>query len=114
MRDEGEFLVDRGDAGMLGLKRCVETDWRITQSNVTGVALMDAGKNLDEGALPRAVFADEGMDLPLAQVERGLIERKNAGKGLADIRQIQTATAASSYFQFTPREDYFAVAVASC
>jgi hypothetical protein len=44
------------------------------EGDAAGVRLLDAGQHLDQGRLPRPVGAEEGMDLPGAQVQADAVE----------------------------------------
>ena len=53
------------------------------------VGNVSAGDHLDQRRLARAVFADQSVNLTLAQVERNALERFDTGECLADLGELE-------------------------
>ena len=51
----------------------------------TLVAVVHASRNFDQGALARAVFADQRVDFSCLHLEINALERIDAGEALVDI-----------------------------
>ena len=60
---ERRLLVDDGHPGVAGVGRAVQDDRLAVELQDTGVGAVDPGERLDQGGLPGAVLAREGMDL---------------------------------------------------
>lgn len=82
-RDEVHLLVDRGDAGLLGLERPGEGDSFTGEPQFALVGPVDAGQHLDQGGLPGPVLSHERVGLPGAQGEGDVVERDDARETLA-------------------------------
>src|SRR5664280_2883198 len=81
---EVQFLVD--DADPQGLCRVRARDLLIApfDPDRARISLVDAGQDLHERRLARAVLANECVHLTGKEVEAGILERKHARKALAD------------------------------
>jgi hypothetical protein len=55
----------------------------------SGIGLVRAGNDLNERGFPRAIFADQAVNLPGAKIERHAFERVNAGERFGDARQLE-------------------------
>jgi hypothetical protein len=69
LRDQGEVLVDGLDPVRAGSLDRAEADALAADDDVPRVLLLEPAEDLDEGALTRAVVADEPEHLALAEVE---------------------------------------------
>ena len=85
--EEGRLLVDRGDPERAGADRVVVLDRPALHLERSLVRRVGAGDDLDQRRLPRAVLADQGMDLAGLQVEGDAPQRLDPGERLADARQ---------------------------
>jgi hypothetical protein len=81
-RDEVDFLVDRADPGFLRIPGPGERDGRVPIDDLAFVWLVDAGEDLDEGRLARAVLTDQGMDLARAEFHGNAVERNDSTEPL--------------------------------
>ena len=88
VREEARLLVDDGDPERAGLRRTVDRDRLPVEEDRPAVGLMDAGEDLDQRALARAVLADEGVDLARDEVERDVVERLGRRESLGDPAQL--------------------------
>ena len=76
--DETEILVDEGHG------HAPDRVGRVVAlvGDRSAVGCMDAGKNLDQRRLPRAVFAEQRHDLPVADGHADVAERLRAAEAL--------------------------------
>ena len=84
-----EFLVDRGDAGVLRLPGCGEVDRLALEDHLAAIARIDACQDLHQGGFAGAVLADQHVDLAPAHVEVHVGERQHAGEALGDPAHLQ-------------------------
>ena len=77
---EVEFLVDDPDPGLAGLPGVLEMDFLALVDDSPGIRPVDPAQDLHEGRLARAVLADQGMHLALAQLEGDLVQGLDPGK----------------------------------
>ena len=84
VRDDGEFLVDRGDARALLGAGAVLVDRFAEYLDAALVGGVGAGEDLDQRGFSGAVLADEAVDLALTKHEIDTLERLNAGERLRD------------------------------
>jgi len=73
---EVDLLVDRRDAGGLGIPRAREDLLPPGDRDRAGVYLIDPGQRLDQRGLAGAVLADDGVDLVGVESKVGGLERK--------------------------------------
>lgn len=78
-----ELLVDRGDPEPFRVLRALDAHLTSLGQNAAVVGAVGAGEHLDEGALSRAVLAEQDVHLASAEVEVDVVERHHAGEGLA-------------------------------
>ena len=78
------MLVDCGNALFLREHRVRHDDSFAPQDDLPAVRLMDAGQRFDKGGFARAVFPDEGVNLPGLQIKMYVVKGLNAGKYLGD------------------------------
>ena len=83
-REEVELLVDDADAEALGVAGMADFDGAAVDLNPGGVGLGDAGEDAREGALARAVLADQGVDFAAAEREACAAERPDAAVVFGD------------------------------
>ena len=81
---EGEFLIDRDDAGALGVVRRSEGDRFAIELDFARIGALRAGKDLEQGRLAGAVLAEQRVNLRRPDVEVSILERQHARKALAD------------------------------
>ena len=75
VRQQIDFLIDGGDAGIERRPRRPRHDLGAVKPNDSGVALEHAGHNLDQRGLAGAVLAEQRVDLAGAQGEIHLPQR---------------------------------------
>ena len=78
---DGERLVDRFDAILLGVARVVDIGEIAADQDVAVVALVGAGEDLDQGRLAGTVMAEQGHDFAREEVDGGVIDGVNAAEG---------------------------------
>jgi hypothetical protein len=82
--DEGQLLVDGGDAVALGVAAVLEADRLAVDRDGAGVGLVEAGEHLDQGALAGPVLADQRVDLADSHLEVDTTEGRDPGERLGD------------------------------
>ena len=80
--DDGQFLVDRGDACALLGAGAVLVDRVAENLDAALVGGVGAGERLDQRRFSRAVLAHEAVDLALVEHEVDLLQRVHAGERL--------------------------------
>ena len=75
---------DRDAVGQRGVRRPV-VDLAAVDDDLTGVRVLDAGEDLHQGRLARAVLADERVDRPAPDVHGHVTERLQAPVPLVDV-----------------------------
>ena len=83
---ERDLLVHGGNAHVLGVLRGLDGDRAVValEVDVAAVLLVDAGQDLDERGLARAVLAHEGVDLARTEREVDVLQGLHAREVLAD------------------------------
>src|SRR5207237_10272888 len=79
-RDQHEVLVNHADAVMDRIARTMEDHGLAVDPDLAAVRLDQGVQNIREGALARAVLADQSMDLIFADLEVEVIAGERAGK----------------------------------
>ena len=79
-RNQIEFLVDRADAERPRLTWTGDAHDLAADDDLPGVTGQGAAQNVDERRLAGAVLADQAVNLALAEFERKIVERPDAGK----------------------------------
>ena len=85
VRAEVDLLVDRGDAGLLGVRRGAERALLARDRDGALVDGVDAGQRLDQRGLPGAVLAHERVHLAGPEDEVHAIEREDAREADGDV-----------------------------
>ena len=83
-----QFLGDQDDPASDRLARGMERDRLGVDQQLTAIGGDDAGQDLAERRLARAVLADERVDRPLADLQADLVQGTHAAEGLGDVRQL--------------------------
>jgi hypothetical protein len=84
VREEIQLLVDDADAEALRVERAFDADRIAVQRDDAGVGRGGAGQNTRQGALTRAVLADQRMYLAGTQIEVRAPQRVDAAVMFAD------------------------------
>jgi hypothetical protein len=84
--DQVQFLHHHTDAPILGIGAGSRLIRRACQQHASAVRRLDAREDTRERALACAVFADQGMNLPAAEVEIDVRKGLDPGEGLIDTR----------------------------
>ena len=79
-----ELLMDDAHARRAGVAGVLKVHLFAVQKHLAPGGLFDAGENLHQRALARAVLADENVDLAGVDVKIHLVERQRAGIALGD------------------------------
>ena len=87
--EEERLLVDRGDAVALRLGRAADRDRLAGQEDLATVRLIDAGHDLDQRRLARAVLAEKRVHLAGVKGQRDRLERLGRGKTLGNVANFQ-------------------------
>ena len=89
MRAEHDLLVDGVDADADRLVRTGERDGLALPEDFAAAARVDAGEQLDEGRLSRAVLADDCMDLALVEGEVHRFQRVGRAEPFVELVQAE-------------------------
>ena len=81
------FLMDRDDARCLRLGGVTEGRDPAAHFDHAGIRLIDAGQNLDQRALPRAVLAQKRVDFARPQVKVHIGQRQHAVETFFNARE---------------------------
>ena len=84
VRHEHELLVDHADPVRDGLVGGGDRDRLPVEQDLAGIGLVEAVEHLHEGALARAVLAQQRMDLADANIERDGVVREQPAEPLRD------------------------------
>ena len=83
-RDEHEVLVDHPDPGGDGVARRAHPQRPSVEQHLAGLGPLQAEQHTHQGALAGAVLAEEGVDLPGANVEVNVVVGDDAGEPRRD------------------------------
>ena len=90
LRKQREVLPDDADAEGAGRDRRHRVDPLAEVVHLgAGIGRIDAGDDLDQRALARAVLAGEAVHFPGQHLERDVLERAHAAEGLRDMREAE-------------------------
>jgi hypothetical protein len=87
--DDVALLVDDADADLAGRVRRGDGDLVPVEQEASAVGLLDAGEDLDERALARAVLAQQRVHRAGAHPQRGLVQRPHSGERLDEVLRHQ-------------------------
>ena len=79
-----QFLMHDADAGAVGVGRRARPIGLPVENDLAFVGGIDAGQQVDQRRLARAVLAEQHVPLAARDVERNVAQRDDAGKALAD------------------------------
>ena len=82
--DQAEVLVDEVQPGLGSPSAAVPS-----VISAAGIGLVQSGQDLDQRRLARAVLADEGDDLPRADLERDVVERPQTREGHREVADVE-------------------------
>ena len=80
-----QFLMDHGDAGIQRIQRRADIELAPGETHLAPVGVIDAGDDLHQRGLARAVLAHQCVDRAGADLELNIIQRHDAGEFLADV-----------------------------
>ena len=81
-----EVLVHHADAQVVGVVRVVDPDFLAVLLDRALFRLVQAEQHAHQRGLARAVFAEQGVDLALFQLERDVVVGDDAGETLRDVQ----------------------------
>ena len=87
--DQLEMLVHHADAEAIGLAGVADVDRLAVDEDLTGVRLVDAHDDIHQSRLARTVFAEQGEDLALMQLEGNIVVGAQAREVLDDPAHLQ-------------------------
>ena len=85
---QARLLVDDRDPKSAGLGGTVDLRRLPVEVDRPAVGLMNAGEDLDEGALPGTVLADQRVDLAGQEIERDVVKGLRGGEAFGDPVQL--------------------------
>jgi hypothetical protein len=83
--EDHRLLVDGGDAQRLRLLRVADVHRLAVDQDLTGVGAVDAGHDLDQRGLARAVLADQRVHLARIERQRHILQRLRGVEALGDV-----------------------------
>ena len=110
--DEAALLVHHRDPGIRGTLLAEAGDRSTVERDGPSVGLVHARHQMHERGLPRTVLADQGMHLAALDLERDIIDRAHAGKGLDDVPHREPLRPMEHCSRWSPRSDGGADALA--
>ena len=81
-------LIDRLDAIFLGIARVGDRCFLAIDEDLTGIALVGAGQDLDQRRLARAVVPKQRHDFAGVEVAGGIVDSANAAEGDGDVPHV--------------------------
>ena len=88
-RDEHEVLVDHAHARVDRGARRPELDGLALDQDLALVGVVEPVEDVHEGRLARAVLAEQGVHLPLAEVEAHVVVRDDPREPLRDVPHLE-------------------------
>ena len=76
--------MNKPDAEPVGVGHAADLGRPAVDADFALIGTVDAAQDIDEGGLSGAVLAEQGMDLPAAQLEVHAVQRDDAAEALAD------------------------------
>src|SRR5690606_9803400 len=90
---QAEFLMDDRDAVIARVSRRRKDDRLAVEKDFAGGRLHDAGEDLHQRRLARAILAEQGRYLPAADVEIDALQRLNTAVGFGNVASRQNDVA---------------------
>src|SRR5262245_23995214 len=87
VRDQIELLINDPDAKRLRVPRAGDVNGRPAHLDLAGVASDRAADDLHQGRFPRAILAEQHVDLAGPELEVDAVQRHDAREGLPDATQ---------------------------
>ena len=81
--------MDHRDAGIQRVQRRADHQRLAGKADLAAVGRVDAGDDLHQRGLARAVLAHQRMDRPRPDPQLHIVQRDNAGEFLADVVHFQ-------------------------
>ena len=79
-----KVLVDHPDTQPFGVLRGIDGHQLPLHQNISPVRLINAGEHIHQGGLSRAIFPQQGQNLPLAQVQVHILVGRHAAEDLGN------------------------------
>ena len=89
MRHEVELLMDHSDAALLRVERAVELDLFALVDDLSAVFFIDTVEHLHQCRFSRSVFTNQCVNLTIADIKAGIIQRMHAGEILLYILHLK-------------------------
>ena len=97
-----QFLINDTDAHQLGCQGVLDLDRLTFHQNFALVHLVDTGKNLHQGRLACAVFADQRQNLTGINRQIHMVQGQNTGEPLGDTLHFQNGYPGITHSLHTP------------
>ncbi len=81
--------MDHRDAVAQRVERRAELDLLALELERAGIRRIDAGDDFHQRRFAGAVFAHQRMDMAALETELHVVEREHAGKGFADVLDLE-------------------------
>ena len=88
-RHQHEMLVNHADAQSQGVPGAGQADRLAGHQDPAAVGMIKPRQDVHQGALPRPVFPQQGVDFPGQDLEGDLVEGNHAGKCFANALDAQ-------------------------
>ena len=99
--EQREVLEHHADAEPASRARIGDADGRAVEDDLALVGRDDAVDHLDERRFPRAVLAEERVNLAGLDAQIDVVVRADAGKGFADAGELQAQGSFDIHLNFT-------------
>src|SRR4029450_9783087 len=87
--DERELLVDRRDAGRMGVARAADVEPSSREGDLSAVRRRDARQDVDQRRLARTISPEQRVDLRGGDLQAGAVERGDPLVALDDITGVE-------------------------
>ena len=82
------MLVHHADAEVVGVVRVLDLDLLAVLFDDALLRLVQAEQNTHQGGFSGAVFAEQGVDFALSELQRDIVVCDDAGEALGDVQHL--------------------------
>ena len=95
------MLVHHADAQVDGISRLCHMDFVAVHQNLAAVRMVQAINHVHQRGLACTIFAQQGVNLALLQIETHLVVGQHAGEALGDILDFQSEVVCHGHSPFS-------------